>query len=156
MDPNTNQPRFDMVYVLNNNYRPTKESPTMSLYLSKTKNVSFHINVPNAQRNLMFEKEAIEQLKKQKMSASSNPKVEEIIRDPLAALWIQSEKSAKYDEVCRLWSVKTVSTSVTTMSSEVEYIGRWLVVATTENADRAIYDENRRFTKLWWSSYSRL
>lgn len=43
-------------------------------------------------------------------------------------------QSAKYDETCGLWRVKTVST-VGTIRSEVEYIGRWLVVATGENAE---------------------
>lgn len=43
-------------------------------------------------------------------------------------------KSAKYDEACRLWRVKTVSTTGST-TSEVEYICQWLVVATGENAE---------------------
>ncbi|KAF5196864.1 Flavin-containing monooxygenase [Thalictrum thalictroides] len=46
-------------------------------------------------------------------------------------------QSAKYDETCGLWRVKTVSTSGTTRA-EVEYIGRWLVVATGENAERVM------------------
>ncbi|KAL7172683.1 hypothetical protein ACSBR2_032208 [Camellia fascicularis] len=40
-------------------------------------------------------------------------------------------QSAKYDEACGLWRVKTVSIS----GSEVEYICQWLVVATGENAE---------------------
>ncbi|XP_057508049.1 probable indole-3-pyruvate monooxygenase YUCCA8 [Actinidia eriantha] len=43
-------------------------------------------------------------------------------------------KLAKYDEACRLWRVKTVS-STGSHCSEVEYICRWLVVATGENAE---------------------
>ncbi|KAK4407293.1 putative indole-3-pyruvate monooxygenase YUCCA8 [Sesamum angolense] len=43
-------------------------------------------------------------------------------------------QSAKYDEVCRLWRVKTVSPD----GSEVEYICQWLVVATGENAERVV------------------
>ncbi|KAK4441546.1 putative indole-3-pyruvate monooxygenase YUCCA5 [Sesamum alatum] len=39
-------------------------------------------------------------------------------------------QSAKYDEACRLWRVKTVSGN----GSKVEYICQWLVVATGENA----------------------
>ncbi|KAI7982880.1 putative indole-3-pyruvate monooxygenase YUCCA8 [Camellia lanceoleosa] len=40
-------------------------------------------------------------------------------------------QSAKYDEACGLWRVKTVSIS----GFEVEYICQWLVVATGENAE---------------------
>ncbi|CAL5425008.1 unnamed protein product [Camellia sinensis] len=40
-------------------------------------------------------------------------------------------QSAKYNEACGLWRVKTVSIS----GSEVEYICQWLVVATGENAE---------------------
>lgn len=47
-------------------------------------------------------------------------------------------ESAKYDEACRLWRVKTVPTSGSTRSSEVEYICQWLVVATGENAERVM------------------
>ncbi|KAK2986360.1 hypothetical protein RJ640_026624 [Escallonia rubra] len=46
-------------------------------------------------------------------------------------------QSAKYDEACRLWRVKTVSTSGSTRS-EVEYICQSLVVATGENAERVM------------------
>ncbi|XP_043722000.1 probable indole-3-pyruvate monooxygenase YUCCA5 [Telopea speciosissima] len=45
-------------------------------------------------------------------------------------------QSAKYDETSGLWRVKTVSTtSHSTGRTEVEYICRWLVVATGENAE---------------------
>ncbi|XP_060180439.1 probable indole-3-pyruvate monooxygenase YUCCA8 [Lycium barbarum] len=43
-------------------------------------------------------------------------------------------QSAKYDEACKLWRVKTVSAN----DSEVEYICQWLVVATGENAERVV------------------
>lgn len=43
-------------------------------------------------------------------------------------------QSAKYDETSGLWRVKTVSTRGSTRS-EIEYICRWLVVATGENAE---------------------
>ncbi|PHT72406.1 putative indole-3-pyruvate monooxygenase YUCCA5 [Capsicum annuum] len=43
-------------------------------------------------------------------------------------------QSAKYDEACRLWRVKTVSAD----GSEVEYICQWLVVATGENAEKVV------------------
>lgn len=43
-------------------------------------------------------------------------------------------QSAKYDEFCRLWRVKTVSAD----GAEVEYICQWLVVATGENAERVV------------------
>ncbi|KAF9610766.1 hypothetical protein IFM89_024622 [Coptis chinensis] len=46
-------------------------------------------------------------------------------------------QSAKYDETCGLWRVKTVSTTGSTRT-EVEYICRWLVVATGENAERVM------------------
>ncbi|XP_042491856.1 probable indole-3-pyruvate monooxygenase YUCCA5 [Macadamia integrifolia] len=44
-------------------------------------------------------------------------------------------QSAKYDETSGLWRVKTVSTSHSSGRNEVEYICRWLVVATGENAE---------------------
>ncbi|XP_047311879.1 probable indole-3-pyruvate monooxygenase YUCCA9 [Impatiens glandulifera] len=44
----------------------------------------------------------------------------------------ESVQSAKYDEACRLWRVKSVSNLD---GSEVEYICQWLVVATGENAE---------------------
>ncbi|XP_065875252.1 probable indole-3-pyruvate monooxygenase YUCCA5 [Euphorbia lathyris] len=43
-------------------------------------------------------------------------------------------QSARYDETSGLWRVKTVSTSGSART-EVEYICRWLVVATGENAE---------------------
>ncbi|KAI4349311.1 hypothetical protein L6164_009916 [Bauhinia variegata] len=43
-------------------------------------------------------------------------------------------QSARYDETSGLWRVKTVSTSGSTRT-EVEYICKWLVVATGENAE---------------------
>ncbi|KAL3517760.1 hypothetical protein ACH5RR_020349 [Cinchona calisaya] len=46
-------------------------------------------------------------------------------------------QSAKYDEACGLWRVKTVSSN---HGSEVEYICQWLVVATGENAERVVPD----------------
>ncbi|XP_073026841.1 probable indole-3-pyruvate monooxygenase YUCCA5 [Primulina eburnea] len=46
----------------------------------------------------------------------------------------ESVESAKYDESCRLWRVKTVSVE----GGEVEYICQWLVVATGENAERLV------------------
>lgn len=42
-------------------------------------------------------------------------------------------QSARYDETSGLWRVKTVSSS-----GEMEYICRWLVVATGENAERVM------------------
>lgn len=43
-------------------------------------------------------------------------------------------QSARYDETSGLWRVKTVNASGSTRA-EVEYICRWLVVATGENAE---------------------
>ncbi|XP_051143195.1 probable indole-3-pyruvate monooxygenase YUCCA9 [Andrographis paniculata] len=42
--------------------------------------------------------------------------------------------SAKYDDGCRLWRVRTVGGD----GGEVEYICQWLVVATGENAERVV------------------
>ncbi|KAK9288540.1 hypothetical protein L1049_016999 [Liquidambar formosana] len=50
----------------------------------------------------------------------------------------ESVQSAKYDETCGLWRVRTVSTSGSTRGDEVEYICRWLVVATGENAEKVV------------------
>ncbi|KAG6437928.1 hypothetical protein SASPL_102859 [Salvia splendens] len=47
----------------------------------------------------------------------------------------ESVDSAKYDEACRLWRVRT-----TGPDGEVEYICQWLVVATGENADPVVPD----------------
>ncbi|CAK9184255.1 unnamed protein product [Ilex paraguariensis] len=49
----------------------------------------------------------------------------------------ESVQSAKYDEICGLWRVKTVMTN-DTRRGETEYICRWLVVATGENAEKAV------------------
>ncbi|XP_017239374.1 probable indole-3-pyruvate monooxygenase YUCCA9 [Daucus carota subsp. sativus] len=49
----------------------------------------------------------------------------------------ESVESAKYDEVCRSWRIRTVSTQGSTRS-EVEYICQWIVVATGENAERVV------------------
>ncbi|KAA8527843.1 hypothetical protein F0562_035288 [Nyssa sinensis] len=49
----------------------------------------------------------------------------------------QSVQSAKYDEACGLWRIKTVMTD-SSMRGEVEYICRWLVVATGENAEKLV------------------
>nr|XP_010918863.1 probable indole-3-pyruvate monooxygenase YUCCA5 [Elaeis guineensis] len=52
----------------------------------------------------------------------------------------QSVQSARYDETCRLWRVRTVGTGAEAgnWNAEVEYIGRWLVVATGENAEKVV------------------
>ncbi|GFZ05411.1 similar to YUCCA 7 [Actinidia rufa] len=51
----------------------------------------------------------------------------------------ETVQSAKYDETCGLWRVKTVeSTSGATRGELVEYICRWLVVATGENAQKVV------------------
>ncbi|XP_072986296.1 probable indole-3-pyruvate monooxygenase YUCCA9 [Typha latifolia] len=47
----------------------------------------------------------------------------------------QSVQSARYDETSGLWRVRSVDGS---RNAEVEYIGRWLVVATGENAERVV------------------
>nr|XP_010933164.1 probable indole-3-pyruvate monooxygenase YUCCA9 [Elaeis guineensis] len=45
----------------------------------------------------------------------------------------QSVQSARYDETCGLWRVRTAGTG-----GEMQYIGQWLVVATGENAEQII------------------
>ncbi|URD84606.1 Flavin-binding monooxygenase-like [Musa troglodytarum] len=52
----------------------------------------------------------------------------------------QSVQSARYDETCGLWRVRTVGAGAEAgnRSHEVEYIGRWLVVATGENAEKVV------------------
>ncbi|XP_022865588.1 uncharacterized protein LOC111385433 [Olea europaea var. sylvestris] len=60
----TNQPRFDVIYVLNNSSAHAQRSASLFPYQAKEKNVSYCTNVPNARRSLVFEKENIEQLKK--------------------------------------------------------------------------------------------
>ncbi|KAH7521892.1 hypothetical protein FEM48_Zijuj07G0080100 [Ziziphus jujuba var. spinosa] len=49
----------------------------------------------------------------------------------------ETVQSAKYDETFGLWRVKTISTS-SSNPGEVEYICRWLVVATGENAEKVV------------------
>ncbi|ESR56933.1 hypothetical protein CICLE_v10023818mg [Citrus x clementina] len=48
-------------------------------------------------------------------------------------------QSARYDETSGLWRVKTASSAGST-KTEFEYICRWLVVATGENAERVMPD----------------
>ncbi|KAK1284424.1 putative indole-3-pyruvate monooxygenase YUCCA9 [Acorus calamus] len=48
-------------------------------------------------------------------------------------------KSAKFDETCGLWRVRTAGGDADE-EEEVEYICRWLVVATGENAERVVPD----------------
>lgn len=47
----------------------------------------------------------------------------------------QTVQSARYDEVSGLWRVKATDDN---KKSEAEYISRWLVVATGENAERVV------------------
>ncbi|KAL8139016.1 hypothetical protein V2J09_005017 [Rumex salicifolius] len=49
----------------------------------------------------------------------------------------ESVQSAKYDETLGLWSVKTVRTGESG-GSEIEYVCRWLVAATGENAEKSV------------------
>ncbi|XP_021290909.1 probable indole-3-pyruvate monooxygenase YUCCA3 [Herrania umbratica] len=49
----------------------------------------------------------------------------------------ETVQSAKYDETFGLWRVKTISTGGPN-PVEVEYICRWLVVATGENAEKVV------------------
>lgn len=49
----------------------------------------------------------------------------------------ETVQSAKYDDTFGLWRVKTVSIS-SSNPSEIEYICRWLVVATGENAEKVV------------------
>ncbi|KAL2506517.1 putative indole-3-pyruvate monooxygenase YUCCA3 [Abeliophyllum distichum] len=49
----------------------------------------------------------------------------------------ESVQSAKYDEMCGLWRVKTV-TNGDSSSTTIEYICRWLVVAAGENAEKVV------------------
>ncbi|KAL2463237.1 putative indole-3-pyruvate monooxygenase YUCCA3 [Forsythia ovata] len=46
----------------------------------------------------------------------------------------ESVQSAKFDETCGLWRVKTLTND----NSTIEYICRWLVVATGENAEKVV------------------
>ncbi|KAL7124189.1 hypothetical protein ABFS83_14G031400 [Erythranthe nasuta] len=47
----------------------------------------------------------------------------------------ESVQTAKYDQTCGLWRIKTVNGSD---GSSVEYISRWLVVASGENAEKVV------------------
>ncbi|XP_022865819.1 probable indole-3-pyruvate monooxygenase YUCCA8 [Olea europaea var. sylvestris] len=55
-------------------------------------------------------------------------------------LFNECVESAKYDETCRLWRVKTVSISGDAAGSEVEYLCQWLVVATGENSEPVVLE----------------
>lgn len=46
----------------------------------------------------------------------------------------ESVESAKYDEACGLWKVRTVTSD----GSITDYLCRWLVVATGENAEKVV------------------
>ncbi|KAJ6323926.1 hypothetical protein OIU76_011259 [Salix suchowensis] len=50
----------------------------------------------------------------------------------------ETVQSAKYDEIFGLWRVKTISTSSSDIPCQVEYICKWLVVATGENAEKVL------------------
>lgn len=50
----------------------------------------------------------------------------------------ETVQSAKYDKRFGLWRVKTVSRKGLLSSCEFEYICRWLVVATGENAEKVV------------------
>ncbi|KAI3678756.1 hypothetical protein L6452_38059 [Arctium lappa] len=50
----------------------------------------------------------------------------------------ESVESAKYDEMCGVWRVKTVSTLPGSIQSETEFICQMLVVATGENAEGVV------------------
>ncbi|GKV19497.1 hypothetical protein SLEP1_g29751 [Rubroshorea leprosula] len=49
----------------------------------------------------------------------------------------ETVQSAKYDQTFGLWRVKTVS-KISSIPVEIEYICRWLVVATGENAEKVV------------------
>ncbi|WOL09918.1 hypothetical protein Cni_G18671 [Canna indica] len=61
-------------------------------------------------------------------------------RFEVSPLFNQAVQSARYDETCGLWRVRTVGTGADAgnRSHEVEYIGRWLVAATGENAEKVV------------------
>lgn len=51
----------------------------------------------------------------------------------------ENVQSATYDETCCLWRVKTIGSTDNGFSrGEIEYICRWLVVATGENAEKIV------------------
>jgi indole-3-pyruvate monooxygenase len=52
----------------------------------------------------------------------------------------ETVQSAKYDETFGLWRVKTISNMGQLGSCEFEYICRWIVVATGENAEKVVPD----------------
>ncbi|CAE5956533.1 unnamed protein product [Arabidopsis arenosa] len=52
----------------------------------------------------------------------------------------ETVQSAKYDETFGLWRVKTISKMGQLGSCEFEYICRWIVVATGENAEKVVPD----------------
>ncbi|KAG0474504.1 hypothetical protein HPP92_014190 [Vanilla planifolia] len=51
----------------------------------------------------------------------------------------QTVQSARYDETCGLWRVSAIAVCGE-RSHEVEYIGRWLVAASGENAEKVVPD----------------
>ncbi|EOA13424.1 hypothetical protein CARUB_v10026464mg [Capsella rubella] len=55
-------------------------------------------------------------------------------------------QSARYDETSGLWRIKTSSSS--SSGSEMEYICRWLVVATGENAEKVVPEIEGLTTKF--------
>jgi indole-3-pyruvate monooxygenase len=50
----------------------------------------------------------------------------------------ETVQSAKYDETFGLWRVQTTRESSSNPGDQVEYICRWLVVATGENAEKVV------------------
>ncbi|KAJ3679972.1 hypothetical protein LUZ60_016250 [Juncus effusus] len=52
----------------------------------------------------------------------------------------QTVDTARFDETTGLWRVRTVGSGPDNQNAEVEYIGRWLVVATGENAEQVMPD----------------
>lgn len=50
----------------------------------------------------------------------------------------ETVQSAMYDETFGLWRIKTTRKSGTNQADQVEYICRWLVVATGENAQKTV------------------
>jgi indole-3-pyruvate monooxygenase len=54
----------------------------------------------------------------------------------------ETVQSARYDETSGLWRVRTVKSAYDAgnRNTEVEYIGRWLVVASGENAEQVLPD----------------
>ncbi|XP_074374295.1 putative indole-3-pyruvate monooxygenase YUCCA3 [Apium graveolens] len=52
----------------------------------------------------------------------------------------ESVQSAMYDETCGMWRVRVVATNGGAVMSVMNYICRWLVVATGENAEKIVPD----------------